>query len=286
MAETTYNPYVIPMLFLNELIDQAPNKGFYCNRISELVEIAKEEGLRYNETSESYFWNFIRRVYPANRAGLILTDDGNLIAAWDDNNENCFDIEFMEDKTLEYVAFNASNEYEEGSGTIDDILRCINKFNFEGLLGVNVKQKAIERNHNVVRYVGHSKIHPITNNILRLGFKLRESECGLSVNWLEYYADKSKHEQLKKIQCDMKSTGWSIGIKGVFAELNIGDAIDKVFDACKITINFSHVPRHKNPSHALVSGLKSSSKTSKKAPAVLAKLANQTKHHKVSDLLA
>ena len=68
---------------------------------------------------------------------------------------------------MEYVAFNASNEYEEGSGTIDDILRCINKFNFEGLLGVNVKQKAIERNHNVVRYVGHSKIHPITNKIFR-----------------------------------------------------------------------------------------------------------------------
>lgn len=285
MAETTYNPYVIPMHFLNELHDQAPNKGFYCNRISELVEIAKEEGLRYNETSESYFWNFIRRVYPANRAGLILTDDGNLIAVWDDKNGNYFDVEFMEDKILEYVAFDASNEYEEGSGDIADVLLCVNKFNFEGLLGVNVKQKAIERNHNVVRYAGHSKIDTNTGNAGRLAFQLREDEVGLSVNWLEYYADKSKHEQLKKIQCDMKSTGRHIGINGIFAELNVGDAIDKVLDECGVETDFSHDPLCKNPSHTLMLGLKISSKTPKKASAVLAKLANQTKH-KVSDLLA
>ena len=279
------NAYIKSNPYANKpkLFDREPSRDFYCDRIFELVEIAKHEGGQYNKESEAYFWRFINTITPVNRAGLTLTDDGNLIAVWDDNNDNYFDVEFIEDKTLEYVAFNDSNEYEEGSGSIDDILRCVNKFNFGGLLGVNVEQKAIKRNHNVVRYVGYGKINTNTGNVGREAFQLRKKDTGLSVNWLEYFANNSKYEQLKKIQSDMKSIGWSIGTKGVFAELNVGETINEVIDGCGITIDFSHNPKGKNPSHALMLGLRMPSRTPKKPSVILARLANKRKHS-VSDL--
>ena len=279
------NAYAKSNLYANkpELFHREPNRDFYYDRISELVEIAKYEGGQYNKESEAYFWRFINKITPVNKAGLTLTDDGNLIAVWDDNNDNYFDVEFIEDKTLEYVAFNDSNEYEEGSGNIDDILRCVDRFNFECLLGVNVEQKAIEQNHNVVRYAGHGKIDPITGNVVREAFRLREMDKGLSVNWLEYFADNSKQEQLKKVMQDMKSSDWSIGVKGLYAELNVGETINEVLNECGIAIDFSHDPEDKNPSHALIQGLRIPSRTPKKPSVILARLASKRKHS-VSDL--
>ena len=279
------NAYAKNNLYANkpELFHREPNRDFYYDRISELVEIAKCEGGQYNKESEAYFWRFIKRMTPVNKAGLTLTDDGNLIAVWDDNNDNYFDVEFIEDKTFEYVAYNDSNEYEEGSGTIIDILRCVDRFNFGGLLGVNVEQKTIEQNHNVVRYAGHGKIDPITGNVVRGAFQLREGDTGLSVNWLEYFGNDSKQEQLKKVMHDMKSIGRSIGVKGLYAELNVGETMDEVLNECGIEIDVSHDPKDKNLSHALIQGLRTPSRTPKKPSVILAKLASK-RMHSVSDL--
>ena len=260
------------------LLIQMPNEALYRDRISELVEVSKEEAIRYNEKSEADFWRFIKTFSPVKSAGLILTDDGNLIAIWDGNNGNYFDIEFMGDTHLEYVAYNNKGKHKEGSGTIDCIPQCVYKFNLENILGIRMEQQTIERHHNVVRYVGRGKMDPITGNITREAFSLRKNETGVSVNWLEYFTDVSKQEQLQKIRSDMKVRNYTVGPKGAFAELNIGDTTDTIWDECGIEIWFNHVPRYKNPSHALLLGMIISSKTEKSPSVVLAQLANKNVH--------
>ena len=146
-----------------------------------------------------------------------------------------------------------------------------------------MEQKTIEQNHNVVRYAGHGKIDPITGNVVRGAFQLREGDTGLSVNWLEYFGNDSKQEQLKKVMHDMKSIGRSIGVKGLYAELNVGETMDEVLNECGIEIDVSHDPKDKNLSHALIQGLRTPSRTPKKPSVILAKLASK-RMHSVSDL--
>ena len=125
--------------FIPHRLTAIPNRESYQRRIEELVELGNDEGVLLREESEADFWNLIRRLDPIYESSLVLTDEGNLIATWE-KDEDYFDVEFLGANNLEYLASNSCDESDEGYCTMDKIQQRINKLNLEGLLGIwNVK---------------------------------------------------------------------------------------------------------------------------------------------------
>ena len=77
----------------------------YQLRIEELRSYAELDGLAINGASETDFWAFIMSKPTAREAELVLLDNGNLRAIWDDEDGNHFGLQFVGNRTLQYVIF-------------------------------------------------------------------------------------------------------------------------------------------------------------------------------------
>ena len=60
----------------------------YLLRIEVLRSDAEDYGFVLNEASEKDFWQYIRSVPFAQKAGLVLVDNGNLRAVWKGDDES------------------------------------------------------------------------------------------------------------------------------------------------------------------------------------------------------
>ena len=75
----------------------------------------------------------------------------------------------------------------------------------------------LPENDHIVRYVKPRNVEDGRVSIAE--FRLRENEKGVSVNWLEYYENLSKEEQLAEVRVASRLV---LRKNGRFAELNVG----------------------------------------------------------------
>ena len=76
----------------------------YWKRIQDLRISGAEDGISINPASEKDFCSFITSLSPTIRGSLVLTDDGNLRAAWDRGRDRLA-LEFLGEREAEYVIF-------------------------------------------------------------------------------------------------------------------------------------------------------------------------------------
>jgi len=104
----------------------------------------------------------------------------------------------------------------------------------------------------VVRYAKPSLINEdrITGSV----FVLRPREPGLSVNWLDFFEDCSKEQQLYRVR---ETSQMELSRNGRLAELNVGETKKHLISELK-SISFKHIRLHDDPSHSELLGLPSS----------------------------
>lgn len=113
----------------------------YQVRIEELRSYAEFDDLTINEASERDFWSFIMSMPFAREAELVLLDNGNLRAIWDDENGNHFGLQFLGERELQYVIFRHRKGYHKisrvaGRDTFDSVKRQVRTFELDTLLHI------------------------------------------------------------------------------------------------------------------------------------------------------
>ena len=102
----------------------------YRLRIEALRSEAARDGFSVNAASEEDFWSFVESISFAQKAGLVLLDNGNLRAVWKGENGSHLGLQFLGNRLIEYVIFQrrrATREILRGAGrdTIEGIKRQI-----------------------------------------------------------------------------------------------------------------------------------------------------------------
>ena len=124
------------------LTQENPRKIYkdYSRRIEVLCSDAEDDDLVLNEASERDFWHYIRSVPFAQKAGLVLVDNGNLRAVWKGDDESHLGIQFLGNQWVEYVIFKRRPSTIDiarvaGRDTLDGIKRQIDAFDLTSLMG-------------------------------------------------------------------------------------------------------------------------------------------------------
>ena len=116
----------------------------------------------------------------------------------------------------------------------------------------------LPENDHIVRYVKPRNVEDGQVSIAE--FRLRENEKGVSVNWLEYYENLSKKEQLAEVRVASRLV---LRKNGKFAELNVGRIKDFLAEEL-LGLRVVHTPLDAeeefpaDPSHSEITGLPSS----------------------------
>ena len=112
----------------------------YSLRIELLRSDAEDDGFVLNESSEKDFWQYIRSAPFAQKAGLVLVDNGNLRAVWKGDDESHLGIQFLGNQWVEYVIFKRRPSTSDvarvaGRDTLDGVKRQIDAFDLTSLMG-------------------------------------------------------------------------------------------------------------------------------------------------------
>ena len=112
----------------------------YRHRIESLHHNAEDDGFGLNETSERDFWQYIRSMPFAQKAGLVLMDNGNLRAVWKGDDGSHLGIQFLGNQWVEYVIFKRRPSTRHvarvaGHDTLDGVKRQIDAFDLTSLMG-------------------------------------------------------------------------------------------------------------------------------------------------------
>ena len=111
----------------------------YTRRIDELRGYGQLEGVRINEDSERDFWSYVPSAPSENESELILMDNGNLRAVWQDRASNHVAIQFLGRQEAEYVIFSRRADSENvsrvaGIDTLEGVKRQIHAFDLTFLV--------------------------------------------------------------------------------------------------------------------------------------------------------
>ena len=104
---------------------------------------------------------------------------------------------------------------------------------------------------HVVRYASPRLVRKNGKVDARELFSLRTGETGLSVNWLEWFGELTKSEQLDEVRRRIRLR---LRRRGRFVELNVGTAKDRL-RRNDIDIRIVHRPSAADPSHSQILGL-------------------------------
>ena len=111
-------------------------------------------------------------------------------------------------------------------------------------------------NAHVVHYVKPTSRHE-DGSVDGSAFRLRPNDNGLSVNWLEYFSDLTKAQQLDEVR---RLSRLTMRKRGCLAELSVG--VTKQHDSGELTaLRFVHKPLaaengyEADPSHSEIMGL-------------------------------
>ena len=114
-------------------------KTFYRERISELSGDASYENISLNKTSEREFWAFLASLGFFKKGALFLLDNGNLRAVWKSKVGDQIGLQFLGNKTIQYVMFahrppttTVSRVY--GRDTLDGVHRQITALDLSHLI--------------------------------------------------------------------------------------------------------------------------------------------------------
>lgn len=111
-----------------------------------------------------------------------------------------------------------------------------------------MKGEELSPEDHIVRYVKPSSMNE--ERVDGSEFQ-RNDKREVSVNWLEYYVDYTKEEQLAKIRRVIPVT---LRRNGRFAELNVGKVRQDLAEKLP-TLRIIHDPEDENPSHSEIRGL-------------------------------
>ena len=111
----------------------------YMLRIEVLRSEAALDGFSVNAASEEDFWSFVESISFAQKAGLVLLDNGNLRAVWKDENGSHLGLQFLGNRLVEYVIFQRRRTTRDvsrvaGRDTIEGIKRQIQAFDLTELV--------------------------------------------------------------------------------------------------------------------------------------------------------
>ena len=81
------------------------DSDIYRSRIKELCAYAVDDGYSLRPESEQGFWNFFGAGPSLRRFELVLIDNGNLRAVWQDEEETHVGLQFLGDDIVQFVLF-------------------------------------------------------------------------------------------------------------------------------------------------------------------------------------
>ena len=111
----------------------------YQSRIEELRRFAALDGFSVNKASERDFWSFLTSMPFLRRAGVILMENGNLRAVWRSDDKSRLALQFLGNRSVEYVIFKRRRGAKEvsraaGFDTLDGLKRQIYAFDLTTLV--------------------------------------------------------------------------------------------------------------------------------------------------------
>ncbi len=113
----------------------------YRLRIEALRSDAALDGFSVNEASKDDFWSFVGASSCAQKAGLVLMDNGNLRAVWKGDNGSHVGLQFLGGRLVEYAIFKRRQAAKyisrvAGCDTLDGIKKQIRAFDLTAMMGV------------------------------------------------------------------------------------------------------------------------------------------------------
>ena len=111
----------------------------YHARITRLRGEAALDGFSMNKASERDFWSFVRLASFTQKAGLVLMDNGNLRAVWNNKSGSHLGLQFLGTQMVEYVIFTRRQTARDisrvaGLDTLDGIEKQIDAFDLSALV--------------------------------------------------------------------------------------------------------------------------------------------------------
>jgi hypothetical protein len=111
----------------------------YRSRIEALRSDAVLDGFALNKASETDFWSFVTSVPFVRKAEVVLVDNGNLRAVWGGEDGSHLGLQFLGERTLQYVIFRRRTGSRHisrvaGSDTFEGVKRQVRIFELEALL--------------------------------------------------------------------------------------------------------------------------------------------------------
>ena len=113
----------------------------YMLRIEVLRSEAALDGFSVNAASVEDFWSFVEPISFAQKAGLVLLDNGNLRAVWKSENGSHLGLQYLGHRLVEYVIFERRQTTKDvsrvaGRDTIEGIKGQIHAFDLTALMSV------------------------------------------------------------------------------------------------------------------------------------------------------
>ena len=214
----------------------------YSERLNLLRYYACQDGIVVNEDSETGFWAFISSVPSFFAGDLVLLDNGNLRVVWTGKeSESHLGLQFLGNDMVQYVIFKQRPfsrmvSRVAGRDSFKGIKKQIRTFGLEENLEQVMTSNELLDDNIVVRYAKPSLINEdrITGGV----FVLRPRELGLSVNWLDFFEECSKEQQLDRVR---ETSQMELSRNGRLAELNVGMTKTHLVGELE-SISFKHKP--------------------------------------------
>ena len=111
----------------------------YKNRIRVLKEQAELDGYSLSQPSKAAFLEFLEKNPLIRRGRLILMENGNLRAVWKGGNSAHIGLQFLDNRSIQYVIFKQRNpsgpvSRVTGRDTMEGISRQIDAFDLRSIL--------------------------------------------------------------------------------------------------------------------------------------------------------
>ena len=111
----------------------------YMSRIMYLQNEAASDGYQVSPPSEIDFWQFVRSAPKIRKGNLVLMDNGNLRATWRDEGGSRLSLQFLGDRTVQYVIFCQRKQEQPmsrvtGRDSFEGLARQIDAFDLYTLL--------------------------------------------------------------------------------------------------------------------------------------------------------
>lgn len=111
---------------------------YYTERIKEIKDILREDGLCINSNSERDFWSFVGLIPDLRQGDLAASDEGILRAIWSGTNDDQIGLDFFGGSRVLYVFFRDTGQVkmdrDAGWSSCKNVASLIDRFHLSHLL--------------------------------------------------------------------------------------------------------------------------------------------------------